>query len=66
MPPATAGSCGQFNGQWEGVIRPAIGNGPEQGALQDPEYINMANYGIADYPGQPGVTELYIIKPHMD
>ena len=59
MPSTT--SRGQFDGQWEGVTRPAIGNGAEQGALQDPEHINVANYGTADYPGQPGVSELCVM-----
>src|SRR5579863_7405764 len=30
-----------------------------QGALQDPQHINMPNYGIADYPELPGVSEVY-------
>ena len=50
MPPTV--SRDQFDGQWnlERVTRPAIGNDAEQGVLQDPEHITMANYGIADYP----------------
>ena len=53
---------GQLDGQWnpEHVTRPAIRNGAEQDALQDPEHITMANYGITDYPGQPGVSKLYV------
>lgn len=53
MPPTA--SHAQFEGQWEDVIRPAIGNGAEQGTLQVPERtgINTANYSIADYLGQP-------------
>jgi hypothetical protein len=48
-------AVGQFEGEWEDVIRPAIGNGAEQGTLRAPEHtgINTANYSIADYLGQP-------------
>ena len=60
MPPTV--SRDQFDGQWnlERVTRPAVGNDAEQGVLQDPEHITMANYGIADYPGQQGVSKLYV------
>lgn len=58
MPPTA--SCGQFDGQWEDVIRLVIGNGAEQGTPQGPEHINKVNYGIADYPGQPGESELCV------
>ena len=30
-----------------------------QGALQDPQHINVTNYGIADCPELPGVSEVY-------
>jgi hypothetical protein len=30
-----------------------------QGALQDPQQINVTNYGIANYPELPGLSEVY-------
>lgn len=37
----------------------AVEKGVAQGALQDPQHINVTNYGIADYTEPPGVSEVY-------
>jgi len=56
-PPAASG--GQLEGRWEDVL-PASGVERDvvQGTLQDPQRINVANYGIANYPERSGVSEV--------
>jgi len=62
VPPTASG--GQLEGQWEHVLpASSVENDVVQGALQDPQHINVTNYGIADYPELPGVSE-YLTVPY--
>ena len=59
IPPAAGG--GQLEGRWEHVLpASAVENDVMQGALQDPQHINVTNYGIANYQELSGVGEVYI------
>ena len=56
IPPAASG--GQLEGRCEEVLpASAVENDVVQGALQDPQH--MTNYGIADYPELPGMSEVF-------
>ncbi|KAH9996676.1 hypothetical protein BJV74DRAFT_827466 [Russula compacta] len=51
----------QLEGQWESVPL-TVRNGVVQDTLQDPHYVDMLNYGMANYPqlpGDPAVLHMY-------
>jgi len=57
IPPASNG--GQLEGRWEDVLpASAVERDVVQGTFQDPQRINVANYGIANYPEPSGVSEV--------